>query len=284
MDHVISDGDLEAMRRLRVFTWPDGSDRLRRGDTVQFLPDVRVEKYVGLFDGSTFCSVGAFTYMWSRVNPLDMDLKIGRYCSIAGNVTVFPGNHPLHFVSTSPFTGDDQLAICRAALDDFGHVDFVHRYVDERLLAAPVIGNDVWIGQDATLARGITLGHGCAVGTGSVVTRSVPPYAVVAGNPARIIRMRFPEPLIEALLSSEWWRFAFPEFGAMRFDQPERFLGELGERVAAGTITPFKSSIPIRDIFSERSPAAPEERARDERRKRSGLIRKARAYLKRRPG
>jgi acetyltransferase-like isoleucine patch superfamily enzyme len=249
---------------------------------VQFLPDVRVEKYVGLFDGSAFCSVGAFTYMWSRVNPLDMDLKIGRYCSIAGNVTIFPGNHPLHFVSTSPFTGDDQLAICRAALEDFSGPDFVHRHVAERLLPAPMIGNDVWIGQDATLARGITLGHGCAVGTGSVVTRSVPPYAVVAGNPARIIRMRFPEPLVEALLASEWWRFAFPEFGAMRFDQPERFVGELGERVAAGTISPFESSIPIRDIFSEPSSAALEERAQDKSGNRPGLIKMARGYLKRR--
>ena len=272
MDHIVSRNDLEAMRRLRVFTSPNGSDRLQPGRTVRFLPDVILEKYVGMFNGAIFCSVGAFSYVWSPIHPLDMDLKIGRYCSIAGNVTVFAGNHPLHFVSTSPFSGDHELSICRAALEDFGNSGFVHRYVAEKLLPSPIIGNDVWIGQDATLARGITLGHGCAVGTGAMVTRSVPPYAVVAGNPAKIIRMRFPEPMIERLLASEWWRFAFPEFGSMRFDEPERFLGELGEKVSAGRIVPFVASFPIREIFA--AGQLPKHRVPP------SLIKKARSYLR----
>ncbi|WP_395652331.1 CatB-related O-acetyltransferase [Brevundimonas sp.] len=249
--HTLTERDLVALRENRIFTMPDGSDRLVPGQIVSFNPDVVLEKYTAMFAGLIFCSMGAFSYTWSHFNPLDMGLKFGRYCSIAGGVTVFPGNHPLSFVTTSSCSGDMELAPFKAALQDFPDAGFTPRYPepDEARFQAPVVGHDVWIGQDATLARGITLGHGCAVGTGSIVTKSVPPYAVVAGNPARIIRMRFPDPVIEALLASEWWRYAFPDFAAMRFDDPERFLGELGERVAAGTISPFEGGIRAADLF-----------------------------------
>jgi len=252
---TLTDQDLAALHAHRIFTSPDGSDRLRVGQTVSFNPDAVLEKYTGVFSGMIFCAMGAFSYSWSQFNPLDIDLKIGRYCSIAGNVTVFPGNHPLQFLTTSSCTGDIELAPFRAALEDFGDTGFTPRYSPLGLAPAPVIGHDVWIGQDATLARGITLGHGCAVGTGAMVTKSVPPYAVVAGNPARIIRMRFPDPMIETLLASQWWRYAFPDFGAMRFDEPERFLGELAERVANGTLTPFEGGIAAGDLFSSPPPS-----------------------------
>lgn len=249
--HTLTEQDLVALREHRIFTMPDGSDRLVPGQVVSFNPDVVLEPYIAMFAGVIFCTMGAFSYTWSHFNPLDMDLKIGRYCSIAGRVNVFPGNHPMQFVTTSSCTGDVELSPFKAAIADFAGADFVPRYPepDPDRFRAPVIGHDVWIGEAATLARGITLGHGCVVGAGSIVTKSVPPYAVVAGNPARIIRMRFPDPIIEGLLASEWWRYAFPAFGAMRIDDPERFLGELGERVAAGSLTPFEGGIAARDLF-----------------------------------
>ncbi len=103
----------------------------------------------------------------------------------------------------------------------------------------PASARDVWIGQDVTLARGISLGNGCVVAAKSVVTKSVPPYAIVGGNPAKVIRMRFAEDMVERLLASQWWDYSFVDFGAMRYDEPALFLDELAAAVAAGTIRPF---------------------------------------------
>ena len=71
--------------------------------------------------------------------------------------------------------------------------------------ANPVIGNDVWIGRDVTIYSGVTIGDGAVIAGQSVVTQSVPPYAVVAGNPARIVKYRFDAETIAALLEVKWW-------------------------------------------------------------------------------
>lgn len=68
-----------------------------------------------------------------------------------------------------------------------------------------MVGNDVWIGRGAFIKNGLTLGDGCVIGARSVVTKDVPPYAIVAGNPARIIRYRFDEQTISKLLEIKWW-------------------------------------------------------------------------------
>ena len=68
-----------------------------------------------------------------------------------------------------------------------------------------IIGNDVWIGMDANIITGINIGSGAVIGAGSVVTRDVPPYAIVIGSPAKIYKFRFDEPIIERLLRWKWW-------------------------------------------------------------------------------
>ena len=90
------------------------------------------------------------------------------------------------------------------------------------------IGNDVWIGAHAQIKSGITIGTGSIVAAGAVVTKDVPPYAIVGGVPAKIIRYRFPEETVEKLLKSEWWKLSDKEIAARAeyVGEPKDFLRE----------------------------------------------------------
>lgn len=85
---------------------------------------------------------------------------------------------------------------------------YVKRYTEsEKKEEKIIIGNDVWIGKNVTVMGGVTIGDGAVIGTGAIVTKDVPPYAVVAGIPAKVIRMRFSEEVVKALLDIKWWDY-----------------------------------------------------------------------------
>ena len=133
-----------------------------------------------------------------------IDALVGRYTSIASSVSVTIGTHPVNsFVSTSPvfYSTAKQCGTTYVNAEKFSGlasaVPNAHYAVD--------IGNDVWIGQNALLIGGVRIGDGAIVAAGAVVTRDVPPYAVVGGVPARVIKLRFSEAKIQALLSVRWW-------------------------------------------------------------------------------
>ena len=119
--------------------------------------------------------------------PVNHDrLLIGKFCSIAcGAKFLFnSANHALGSLSTYPFP------IFYDAWDNKGDI---------------ALGNDVWIGYEAVILAGVTIGDGAIIGARAVVTRDVPPYAIVGGVPARLIRRRFDDATIEALLDLRWW-------------------------------------------------------------------------------
>jgi acetyltransferase-like isoleucine patch superfamily enzyme len=92
-----------------------------------------------------------------------------------------------------------------------------------------IIGNDVLISANALIRNGVTIGHGAVVGAGAFVNDDVPPYAVVAGVPAKVIRYRFEDALIARLLKSEWWNLSDEKIrNAGNFNHPEKFLDAIG--------------------------------------------------------
>lgn len=119
---------------------------------------------------------------------------IGRYVSIANGVVLGGGRHPMEWVGMSPvfYEGRDSV---KAKFSTHA------RAPAERV----VVGHDVWIGRSAIVLPGVEIGNGAVVGAGAVVTKPVPPYAVVAGNPARLVRYRFDEATIARLSATEWW-------------------------------------------------------------------------------
>lgn len=130
--------------------------------------------------------------------PINGDkLKIGKFCSIAcGTKFLFnSANHALDSLSTYPFPlffeeWNLEKEKVTEAWDNRGDI---------------VIGNDVWIGYEAVILSGVTIGDGAIIGTRAVVTKDVPPYTIVGGVPAKSIRKRFDEKVIEALLKIKWW-------------------------------------------------------------------------------
>jgi chloramphenicol O-acetyltransferase type B len=119
-------------------------------------------------------------------------LRMGAFCSVSSGVEVLlGGGHRADWVTTYPFSALDP-----AFADIQGH---------PQSRGDIIIGNDVWIGRKATILSGVTIGDGAIIGAHAVVARDVPPYAVVAGNPGRLVRQRFDPPTIERLLAIAWW-------------------------------------------------------------------------------
>lgn len=162
-------------------------------------PNIIVGDFTYIADSEFESHVTNF-YPWSRDK-----LIIGKFCQIAAGVEFMmnDANHQMNAVSTFPFytlEGWDMDAPAASEMPFKGNT---------------VIGNDVWIGQNAVLLPGVTIGDGAIIGANSVVGSDVAPYTIVAGNPAKVIRKRFDDELIDLLLQFKWWDKSIDEIDTL---------------------------------------------------------------------
>jgi len=139
-------------------------------------------------------SVGDYTYGFKsdtfRLWNNDERISIGKYCSIADGVKIFGGGeHDYKKVSTYPL----------------GFLEGTKKPPYRFSKGQTVIGNDVWLGENSIILSGVTIGNGAVVGAGAVVAKDVPPYAIVVGNPAKIIKYRFSPAINKKLEEIKWW-------------------------------------------------------------------------------
>ena len=147
--------------------------------------------------------------------------EVGRFCSIAAQVRINPGNHPLQRVALNHFT-------YRSSAYGLGEDDAA--FFDWRRSHRVTLGHDVWIGHGAVVPPGVTIGTGAAIGAGAVVTKDVPDFAVVVGVPGRVLRTRLPPDLTAALHRIAWWDWPHQRLGQAMADfrhlSPEAFCAK----------------------------------------------------------
>jgi acetyltransferase-like isoleucine patch superfamily enzyme len=173
----------------------------------QIGPDVVFGKYSGMNEN---CYVARAT--------------VGAYCAIGARTAINPFNHPVDWLSINEFQYHPNSFDWVPEYRDFGRLD---RTPD--MFRHATIGNDVWTGHNVNIMAGVSVGDGAIVGAGSVVTKDVPPFAIVAGVPARVVRMRFSDAIIERLLRVRWWDLELSELSGLPFRDVERCLDRIEE-------------------------------------------------------
>lgn len=153
-----------------------------------------IDKTAKVYSGSTFYNSKLGRYSYVGYDSEVVNCEIGSFCSIANGFIAGGAKHPMEWVSTSPVFYNVGSGTGR----HLGHLS-----VEDT--ACTIIGNDVWIGSRVIVLQGVHVGTGAVVGAGAVVTKDVPPYAVVAGCPAKIIKYRFDGEVVDQLLKSDWW-------------------------------------------------------------------------------
>ena len=163
--------------------------------------DCKLAKHTRVLPRCNLIRVEMARYSYIGTNTIVADTKIGAFCSIGSSCSIGGGIHPTDRVSTSPVFYD-----LSNPLREKKYIS-----VDSRKAAKQpqtIIGNDVWIGENVFVSAGVNIGDGAVIGAHAVITKDVPPYAIVPGVPAKILRYRFDEATIKELIATQWWEWS----------------------------------------------------------------------------
>lgn len=164
-------------------------------------------------------SIGCFSYMADTVS--------GRYCTFASRVSIGAFSHPTDWFSIHEFQYRDTSELYGESIIDDG------RNLLQNDARPTLIGSDVWIGDNATIGRGVSIGHGAIIGMSAVIVQDVEPYSIVVGNPGRVVRKRFDDDTIAALLDLKWWELEMEAMRGLDFRDPHAAIKELQSRQSA---------------------------------------------------
>ena len=169
----------------------------KRISILSIVDKTKFGKKIKVKSGSRIYNSVLENYSFTGRNCFISDTIIGKYCSISDYVAIGLQNH---------------------AMDGFSTYPTLNKPVKNKVT---YIGNDVWIGYGSKILAGVKIGTGAIIGAGSIVTKDVPPYAIVVGVPAKIIKYRYSEQDIKQLLSTEWWNLKLKEAKLFKFNAQE---------------------------------------------------------------
>tara|TARA_Y100001949_G_C15986416_1_gene330833 strand:+ start:468 stop:1346 length:879 start_codon:yes stop_codon:yes gene_type:complete len=250
---TVSDELLAYLNEHRVYFTPFGNckvqGRFRPTDQLVFPSNGRIEPYSNYINGSFLFSMGSFSFTRS-VFPINT--VIGRYCSIGARVSVMGIDHPISRFTTANITYDRQAITNAQFFKDHPEIEnFQVNNQEPKNTLSATIGNDVWIGEDVTIARGVSIGDGAILASKALVTKDVPPYAIVGGVPAKIIRFRFPQNAIDRLVQLKWWNYEVQSILSASADIPiEEFVEMVENAVERGNAKQYNPKVVDESILA----------------------------------
>ena len=190
--------------------------------------NLRFRAPVYFFDQSLIMGTQIDSYSYIGRNSVASGTSIGRYCSIAHYVDLAMGIHNIKRFSTTPALYNNMFFMKYSGEIKEQDPDYIQR----GMYSKTTIGNDVWIGADVKIPASVTIGHSAVIGTGTVITKDVPPYAVVVGRGGvsqsqQIVKYRFSDEIISDLLEINWWDYDLPRMVAQGIKVPRDNVQDL---------------------------------------------------------